>query len=372
MLLRIRKSEPLEMAPRRSAGVSFAASLCYEGIRHHFGSKQVLNGIDLVAEPGGILCLLGPSGSGKTTLLRIAAGVERQTEGQLYLNEQEIAGPNVFLPPEQRGVGLMFQDYALFPHMTLAQNVAFGLTGLSARAQKAAAGAALERVGLSARAGQYPHMLSGGEQQRVALARALAPRPSVLLMDEPFSGLDSRLKDTVRSDTLQILRETHATAIVVTHDAEEAMRMADRIALLRDGRLVQVGTAGDLYRRPADLFAAGFFSELNVVEGEARGGRVMTPLGPVGETNRPDGTALTVAVRLTGLRLNEAQDGIIGRIVTRRFLGGVDLFTVVVEGVDEPLRSRMRAGTILPEMRDVVVSVDAQDVIVFEKAGNDR
>ena len=355
MLLRIRKSEPLEMAPRRSAGVSFAASLCYEGIRHHFGSKQVLNGIDLVAEPGGILCLLGPSGSGKTTLLRIAAGVERQTEGQLYLNEQEIAGPNVFLPPEQRGVGLMFQDYALFPHMTLAQNVAFGLTGLSARAQKAAAGAALERVGLSARAGQYPHMLSGGEQQRVALARALAPRPSVLLMDEPFSGLDSRLKDTVRSDTLQILRETHATAIVVTHDAEEAMRMADRIALLRD-----------------DLFAAGFFSELNVVEGEARGGRVMTPLGPVGETNRPDGTALTVAVRLTGLRLNEAQDGIIGRIVTRRFLGGVDLFTVVVEGVDEPLRSRMRAGTILPEMRDVVVSVDAQDVIVFEKAGNDR
>ncbi|MDY8110604.1 ABC transporter ATP-binding protein [Fulvimarina sp. 2208YS6-2-32] len=354
-------------AARTSAGVSFAANLTFENVCHHFGSKEILCGIDLVAEAGGILCLLGPSGSGKTTLLRIAAGIERQSEGRLLLNGREMAGPGVFVPPELRGVGLMFQDYALFPHMTLLKNVAFGLSGLSQAAARRAAGSALERVGLSNRGDQYPHMLSGGEQQRVALARALAPRPSVLLMDEPFSGLDSRLKDVIRTDTLQILRETRATAIVVTHDAEEAMRMGDKIALLRGGRLVQTGTGAELYRNPVDLFTAGFFSELNVIPAEASGGRVITALGPVGETALCDGTKLTVALRLMGLRLGESEAGVLGRIVSRRFLGGVELFTVVVEGIDEPLRSRMRAGVVPDDCRDVVVSIDAQDVIIFEK-----
>ncbi|MEO9786123.1 MAG: ABC transporter ATP-binding protein, partial [Aurantimonas coralicida] len=211
-----------------------------------------------------------------------------------------------------------------------------------------------------------------GEQQRVALARAMSPRPSVLLMDEPFSGLDSRLKDVVRTDTLQILRESRATAIIVTHDAEEAMRMGDRIALLRDGRLVQLGTAAELYSRPASLFAAGFFSELNVIDGNVRGGRVVTALGPVADTALPDGTAMTVALRLTGLRLQERDDGVFGRIVARRFLGSVDLMTVAIEGLDYPLRSRMRAGIVEQGRRDVVVSVDPQDVIVFEKSADDR
>nr|WP_256477804.1 ABC transporter ATP-binding protein [Aurantimonas marianensis] len=344
----------------------------FEDIVHTVGSTTILSGISLTAEPGEILCLLGPSGSGKTTMLRIAAGIERQTAGRLVLNGQEIAGPDAFVPPEKRGIGLMFQDFALFPHMSIAENVRFGLTALSGAASKREAMVALERVGLADVARQYPHTLSGGEQQRVALARALTPRPTVLLMDEPFSGLDSRLKDVVRTDTLQILRESRATAIIVTHDAEEAMRMGDRIALLRDGRLVQVGTAAQLYSRPADLFTAGFFSELNVIEGEVRGGRVVTALGPVADSLLSDGTPVTVALRLMGLRLEEQSSGVLGRIVARRFLGGVDLMTVAIEGLDYPLRSRMRAGIVPDGKRDVVVSVDLQDVIVFEKTPDHR
>ncbi|HEY9056234.1 MAG TPA: ABC transporter ATP-binding protein [Aurantimonas sp.] len=359
-------------AGRTSAGVSFAARLAFEDIVHTVGSTTILSGISLTAEPGEILCLLGPSGSGKTTMLRIAAGIERQTAGRLVLNGQEIAGPDAFVPPEKRGIGLMFQDFALFPHMSIAENVRFGLTALSGAASKREAMVALERVGLADVARQYPHTLSGGEQQRVALARALTPRPTVLLMDEPFSGLDSRLKDVVRTDTLQILRESRATAIIVTHDAEEAMRMGDRIALLRDGRLVQVGTAAQLYSRPADLFTAGFFSELNVIEGEVRGGRVVTALGPVADSLLSDGTPVTVALRLMGLRLEEQSSGVLGRIVARRFLGGVDLMTVAIEGLDYPLRSRMRAGIVPDGKRDVVVSVDLQDVIVFEKTPDHR
>lgn len=362
----------IKSAGRTSAGVSFAARLAFEDIVHTVGSTTILSGISLTAEPGEILCLLGPSGSGKTTMLRIAAGIERQTAGRLVLNGQEIAGPDAFVPPEKRGIGLMFQDFALFPHMSIAENVRFGLTALSGAASKREAMVALERVGLADVARQYPHTLSGGEQQRVALARALTPRPTVLLMDEPFSGLDSRLKDVVRTDTLQILRESRATAIIVTHDAEEAMRMGDRIALLRDGRLVQVGTAAELYSRPADLFTAGFFSELNVIEGEVRGGRVVTALGPVADSLLSDGTPVTVALRLMGLRLEEQSSGVLGRIVARRFLGGVDLMTVAIEGLDYPLRSRMRAGIVPDGKRDVVVSVDLQDVIVFEKTPDHR
>ena len=263
----------VQTAARVTAGVTFAARLAFENIRHCFANgAETLRDVSLAAEPGEVLCLLGPSGSGKTTLLRIAAGIEAQTSGRVLLNDQEIAGPSIFLPPEQRSIGLVFQDFALFPHLTILDNVRFGLTALSREEGRREALIALARVGLEHYADKYPHALSGGEQQRVALARALAPRPAVLLMDEPFSGLDSRLKDSVRAETLAILRESRATAIVVTHDAEEAMRMGDRIALLKDGKLVQAGRAEDLYLRPVNLFVAGFFSELNVFSAKVADG----------------------------------------------------------------------------------------------------
>ncbi len=352
---------------KRTAGVTFAARLTFDNIRHSYHGKETIKGVSLTAEPGEVLCLLGPSGSGKTTLLRIAAGIEAQSHGRLLLNGQEIAGPSQFLPPEKRGVGLMFQDFALFPHMTILDNVRFGLTALPAKEAAAEAMAALERVGLSRYAESYPHVLSGGEQQRVALARALAPRPSVLLMDEPFSGLDSRLKDTIRADTLAILRETRATAIVVTHDAEEAMRMGDRIALLKDGRLVQDGTADDLYRRPRDLFTAAFFSEINEFETRVVNGMAETPLGQAPAGGLKEGTRVSVAVRLSGVSVLAEGGPIPARILARRFLGVVELLSLAVPGSDEPVRARIRADQLPQGIREVSLAVNPQAILVFEK-----
>ncbi len=353
---------------RRRAGVTFAAQLCFENISHDYNGKPTIRDLSLTAEPGEVLCLLGPSGSGKTTLLRIASGIEAQSSGRLLLNDREIAGPSVFLPPEKRGIGLMFQDFALFPHMSILDNVRFGLTELPKAAAVTEAMHALERVGLIHYAHQFPHVLSGGEQQRVALARALAPRPAVLLMDEPFSGLDSRLKDTIRSDTLSILRETRATAVIVTHDAEEAMRMADRIALLKDGQLVQVGTSDDLYRRPANLFAASFFSEINVFEGQVRKGEVDTPLGRFSANGISEGRPVEVAIRLPVVNVHEHGGGIPARVLSRRFLGVEELFTLAVPGSDQPVRARGRADQLPARLRDVTLSVNERDTLVFEKA----
>ncbi|CAD7046634.1 ABC transporter ATP-binding protein [Pseudorhizobium endolithicum] len=353
---------------RRTTAVSFASQLSFEDIHHSYHGKETIRGISLTAEPGEVLCLLGPSGSGKTTLLRIAAGIEVQSRGRVVIDGREASGPAVFLPPEKRGIGLMFQDFALFPHMTVLDNVRFGLTALPTRDAVVAARSALERVGLGHYAAKYPHALSGGEQQRVALARALAPRPGVLLMDEPFSGLDSRLKDSIRADTLDVLRESRATAIVVTHDAEEAMRMADRIALLRDGRLVQVGSVGELYREPRDLFAAAFFSEINEFSAVVAGGMVETPLGKAPAGHLADGTHAAVAVRLSDVRVMPQGGAIEARIQSRRFLGVVELLNLAIFGREEPVRARIRADLLPPGLIDVTISVAPQDILVFEKA----
>ncbi len=373
-LHRVDVTDPIELqntlpATRRRAGVTFAARLGFENISHRFHGNEIIRNVSLIAEPGEVLCLLGPSGSGKTTLLRIAAGIEAQTSGRLLLNDREIAGPSVFMPPERRGIGLMFQDFALFPHMSILDNVRFGLTELPKGEAILEAMHALERVGLAHYAQQYPHILSGGEQQRVALARALAPRPAVLLMDEPFSGLDSRLKDTIRSDTLSILRETRATAIVVTHDAEEAMRMADRIALIKDGRVVQVGTSDDLYRRPVNLFAAAFFSEVNIFEGKVRGGMVDTALGRLGTPFIAEGREVEIAIRLSVVNVGQSGGTIPARVLSRRFLGVMEIFTLAVPGSDQPVSARVKADELPQGLRDVMLSVHERDVLVFEKAG---
>ncbi|MCX2722796.1 ABC transporter ATP-binding protein [Roseibium salinum] len=351
-----------------TAGATIAAGLVFENVSHDYDGVSSVQDMSLAIAPGEILCLLGQSGCGKTTLMRIAAGVERQSRGRVLINGREVAGDGVFLPPEKRGVGLMFQDYALFPHMSILDNVMFGLTNMPKKAAQMAALGALRRVGLADYAADYPHSLSGGEQQRVALARALVPRPGILLMDEPFSGLDKRLRDSVRDETLAVIRETRATCIIVTHDPEEAMRMGDKIALMRHGRLVQHGTAAELYREPVDLFAARFFSELNQLEGVVSDAGIETPLGILSGEGLRKGGKVDVCVRPQGLLLHkDGLCGVSGRIRSRRFVGEVDLLTIVVDGLDYPLQARVRAGSLWENGMDVCVTTDPKDVLVFER-----
>jgi len=353
-------------ARRGKAAVTFAARLRMEHISRRYGESYALDDVSLEVAPSKVLCLLGPSGCGKTTLLRIAAGVERPSVGRVLIDDQEVAGPNRFVPPEKRGVGLMFQDFALFPHLTILDNVAFGLRFLTKGQARSEAQVALERVGLGRYAREYPHILSGGEQQRVALARAIVPRPGVLLMDEPFSGLDSRLRESMREDTLAIVHEARATCIVVTHDAEEAMRMGDCVALMRDGRIVQMGTAPELYRAPADIFVARTFSDLNELSARIGDGRAETPLGTFDAHGLADGTKAIVCVRQSGVRLSKPGEGALGRVLDTRFLGDVGLVEMAVEGVDGPVLARVREADVPEPGKEVGVGVDEGAVLVFE------
>src|SRR3712207_366315 len=350
---------------RGTAGASIPAQLAFETIVQAYGSQRALDGVSLTIEPGEIVCLLGHSGCGKTTLLRIAAGVEAPTSGRVLMDGLEVSGPKAFVEPERRGIGLMFQDYALFPHMTILQNVMFGLKDLSASEADVAAHRALSRVGLDHYASEYPHTLSGGEQQRVALARSIAPRPGVLLMDEPFSNLDRRMRDAIRDETVAILRESGATTMVVTHDPEEAMMIADRIVLMRSGQVVQQGTAEEIYSHPADLFAARFFCDFNEVEGTVRNGQVSTPVGVFPAPGIPEGSGAIVCVRPQGVRLKPAGLCLPGRVVSRRFLGEVDLVHVIVQGVERPLQARVRDQARGEAGTDVGVEVDPNEVLVF-------
>ena len=360
---------------RRRAAATIAARLTMEGVSRRFGSVSALDKVDLDVAPGEVVSLLGHSGCGKTTLLRIAAGVELPDSGRVLVDGREVASATRFVPPEQRSVGLMFQDYALFPHLTILRNVMFGLTALDRKAREKEARAALARVGLERLAEHYPHEASGGEQQRVALARAVVPRPGILLMDEPFSGLDSRLRESVRADTLSVLRETGATAVLVTHDPQEAMRLSDRIVLMRSGRVVQEGTAHDLYDRPRNLFVARFFSHLNELEGTVLSGRAVTRIGSFPAPGLEDGKAVAVAIRPQGVRLRPVAAGgagVPGRIVSRHFLGEIDHFDVAVEGFESYLVAKARGSEALGVGAEVRVSFDPRDVLVFPEEGARR
>jgi iron(III) transport system ATP-binding protein len=350
---------------RGTTGASIPARLAFKDIVQSYGALRALDGVSLSVEPGELVCLLGHSGCGKTTLLRIAAGVEAPTTGRVLLDGFEVSGPDHFVPPEQRGVGLMFQDYALFPHLTILANVKFGLKALPANEADVAARRALARVGLERYASEYPHTLSGGEQQRVALARSIAPRPGVLLMDEPFSNLDRRMRDAIRDETVAILRETKATTIVVTHDPEEAMRIADRIILMRSGSIVQHGTAEELYLKPVDIFAARFFCDFNEVEGVVKNGRLSTPVGDFAAPGLAEGSAAIACIRPQGVRLRPPGFCLPGRVVSRRFLGELILVHAAVQGLERPLQARVRDAGPAEVGQDVGIEIDWQEVLVF-------
>lgn len=350
---------------RGTAGAAIPATLSFDHVTQRFGGMTALDDISLTVEPGEVVCLLGQSGCGKTTLLRLAAGVETPTLGCVRLEGRDVSSPGSFVPPELRGVGLVFQDYALFPHMSVRDNVCFGLKGYASADANVAALRALSRVGLDHLAEAYPHTLSGGEQQRVALARAVAPRPGVLLMDEPFSNLDRRLRDVVRGETMALLRETGATTIIVTHDPEDAMRIADRVVLMRGGRIVQTGTAEDLYRRPASLFAARFFCDFTEIEGTVKGGSVETPVGRFAAPALAEGAVVIVCVRPQAVKLVPPGFCLPGRVVSRRFMGELDEIQVAMPGLERPLTARMRGGVSYDEGQDIGVEMNHTEVLVF-------
>ncbi|MHA6264023.1 ABC transporter ATP-binding protein [Arenibacterium sp. CAU 1754] len=275
----------------------------------HFDGRAVVDDVSLRIMPGQVTCLLGPSGCGKSTTLRMIAGVEMQDSGEIWVDGKLVCDTIFRVPPERREIGLMFQDFALFPHLSVADNVAFGLKG-SKDEKRARVVELLTRVDLLKFIDGFPHRLSGGEQQRVALARALAPRPRIMLMDEPFSGLDNRLRDGIRDETLTLLKEEDTAVLLVTHEPDEAMRMADEIALMREGRIVQQGAPYNVYTRPVDRAAVLFFSDANVLQAQVNGALAQTPFGQFLAPGVADGTDVDIVFRPQHVRLDFDRGGV--------------------------------------------------------------
>ena len=291
------------------------------GVSRRFGDVVAVDGVDLSVAPASFTALLGPSGCGKTTLLRIVAGLERADAGTVMLDGRPVDGPDGVVPPERRGVGLVFQDHALFPHLDVGANVAFGLRGVPRPARARRVAEVLELVGLGGLERRRPSALSGGQRQRVALARALAPAPTLLLLDEPFSSLDAALRVTLRDEVRLILKEAAQTALLVTHDQEEALSVAEQVGVMFDGRLHQVADPSTLYRGPATPEVAAFIGDADALPGTRAGQYLVdTPLGRLATAAPVAAREVVVVVRPEAVRLRAAADGR-AEVVARTFFG---------------------------------------------------
>lgn len=326
----------MKAAPGAASGAVPAARamrLDVEAIVHRYGARTVLDGLSFSLAPGVIGCLLGPSGCGKTTALRCLAGLEPVAGGRIVADDGVLSAPGHLVVPERRGIGMVFQDYALFPHLSVAENVAFGLTRRPPEERRRVVRRLLDIVGLAGEASHYPHQLSGGQQQRVALARALAPEPRLLLLDEPFSNLDATLRAELGAELRTILKRMRITALLVTHDQQEAFAIADEIGVMNQGRLEQWGAPATLYRRPATRFVAGFVGEGSLLPGSLADGRLQTELGRVAGrvigADEATGThdPVDVLFRASDLSCGLA-DGTAGRIAARAFRGADVLYRV--------------------------------------------
>ncbi len=350
-------------------------ALVFDKVSHAYNGTFAVSDVSLDVKPGEVVCLLGPSGCGKTTVLRLAAGLEAPNAGEIRIGGNTVASQSRVLPPEKRQIGFVFQDYALFPHLSVLENVVFGLDGVAREDRRTRAMSFLERVGMERYAATYPHELSGGEQQRVALARALAPEPPVVLLDEPYSGLDARLRDSVRDEVLHILKQSDAAALLVTHDAEEAMFMANRIVVMKDGAVVQSGRPEVLWCRPQSAFVAAFFGDVNRFAGQVHEGSIITPFGPVPAPHLPEGSDAMVVVRPEALRLrmSNGQEQPQATVMQSRLLGRTSLIHLDVPDMaligDDHIHARI-PGLFLPQVgAGVSVDIDLDQAFAFAASG---
>jgi iron(III) transport system ATP-binding protein len=348
--------------------LSATAGLQVAELSHRFGARCVVDRVSLAIAPGEVHCLVGPSGCGKTTTLRVIAGLEPLQEGRVTLGSRVLAEPGRGLPPEQRRVGLMFQDFALFPHLRVGENVAFGLSRRDRHARAQRVSELLAAVNLSDYVRAYPHTLSGGEQQRVALARALAPEPELMLLDEAFSALDTALREQVRDETLGILRAAGTPTLLVTHDAEEAIRAGDRIHAMLGGRLIQSGTPAELYVAPAHPFVAGFFGPVNRFRGRVVGGAVLTPLGAARAAGLPEGSAVETIVRPEALNVRRpGAGGTRAQVLVKRDLGPVHVMRLgLADGSSVKVRQTGAADAAVGD--EVEIELDPRHLFIYPAA----
>jgi iron(III) transport system ATP-binding protein len=342
--------------------VSSSGAVECAGVSKSFGPVQALAATDLTLGIGTLTAVLGPSGCGKTTLLRAIAGFERIDAGTIHVSGKAVAGPGLHLPPERRRVTIVPQEQALFPHLTVAANVGYGVRRGPERDK--AVDAMLELAGLAGLGGRMPHELSGGQQQRVALARALAPEPSVVLLDEPFGSLDAALRDEIRSEVAAVLRASGATSLLVTHDQEEALSMADSVAVMRTGVIVQHGPPHEVYSRPADLWVANFVGRANILAGAARGaGTVECALGVLEVVDGPAAGAVDVVIRPEQLRLSAGGEATVD---DRRYFGHDVVVGVSLPG-GERLLVRLPSAEPIPVGSAVSVAC-REPVLAFPSA----
>jgi iron(III) transport system ATP-binding protein len=350
--------------------VATADGLVVEHLSHRYGPVAVVDDVSFAVPPGEIHCLMGPSGCGKTTTLRLVAGLEAVQQGTIDLGGRRLADPSLMVPPEARQIGLMFQDLALFPHLTIVENVAFGLRRQSGAERRARAHELIAMVGMARHAAKYPHQLSGGEQQRIALARALAPRPCLMLLDEAFSALDASLRAEIRGEALHILKEARVPTLLVTHDPEEAIVAGDRVHVMQEGRLVQSGPPDALYKHPANDFVANFFGPTVRFEARIKGGLAWTPLGMIAAPVHADGTPVSVVFRAEALQLRPDFNGPghAGQVVACRRMGpacdlSIKLETGSTIRVRKPIETPHHIG-----MR-MGIDIDQRYTFVFPKDG---
>jgi iron(III) transport system ATP-binding protein len=341
------------------------STLSIKGVHSDYHGLQVLKGLDLTLNKGEIAALLGPSGCGKTTLLRAIAGLQLLSQGEISINNRVLSGPEVFVPSEQRGVGMIFQDYALFPHLNVADNILFGVKSVAKDIRKQRLNEMLSLVKLEGLGGRFPHELSGGQQQRVSIARALAYEPELLLLDEPFSNIDAKVRGEMMLEIRTILKESNVSAVFVTHSKDEAFVFADKLALFKEGQIVQYGTAEALYASPIDKYVADFLGQCNYLPAVVSTcSSVETPLGTLNSTSRLPftvGYQGEVMLRPQQLEItaDEAGEGV---IIDRRFLGSVCHYQVKIAQSSYQINSLN--GQFIPGQR-VSLTTYAHSLVIF-------